>query len=425
MAILVFVSFHAVLSVWFGSMLGAYDLIKAWKEFLLVVLSLVTVWIAWRDKKLQKELWEWPVFWMVVAYTGLHIALGVYALIIERTSLQSLVYSLVVNLRFLAFFICCAIFAVKAPWLRNRWSKIVYIPAVIVVGFGLLQAFVLPNDILYHIGYDAETIPAYHAVDQKTNYIRVQSTLRGPNPLGAYLVIVIAGVASVLLANKIINKKLLWGYASLLVAAFVVLGYTYSRSAYIGAILALLVCCWLTIRKSRAKHLITVGAVFFSVVGGVSIYTLRQNDQVQNIIFHTDEHSESPRSSNQDRLGALQAGIGDMLHEPSGRGPGTAGPASVYNGSNNVRISENYYLQIGQEVGWLGLVLLLAVVIWVGVLLVRLPDPPAVGLFASLVGISAINMLSHAWADDTLSMLWWGLAGLVIGPAILGRDEKR
>ena len=115
MAILVFVSFHAVLSVWFGSMLGAYDLIKAWKEFLLVVLSLVTVWIAWRDKKLQKELWEWPVFWMVVAYTGLHIALGVYALIIERTSLQSLVYSLVVNLRFLAFFICCATYRLYQP----------------------------------------------------------------------------------------------------------------------------------------------------------------------------------------------------------------------------------------------------------------------------------------------------------------------
>jgi hypothetical protein len=35
-------------------------------------------------------------------------------------------------------------------------------------------------------------------------------------------------------------------------------------------------------------------------------------------------------------------------------------------------------------------------------------------LLASLAGITFVNLLSHAWADDTLAYLWWGLAGLAI-----------
>ena len=39
-------------------------------------------------------------------------------------------------------------------------------------------------------------------------------------------------------------------------------------------------------------------------------------------------------------------------------------------------------------------------------------------LFVSLIGISFINLLSHAWADDTLSLLWFGLAGIALAPRV-------
>jgi O-antigen ligase len=85
-----------------------------------------------------------------------------------------------------------------------------------------------------------------------------------------------------------------------------------------------------------------------------------------------------------------------------------------------VRIAENYYLQIAQETGWLGLGLFLAILIAVGwELAKRRRRALAVMLLASLVGISVVNVLSHAWADDTLSLLWWGLAGIALVPAIL------
>jgi hypothetical protein len=44
-------------------------------------------------------------------------------------------------------------------------------------------------------------------------------------------------------------------------------------------------------------------------------------------------------------------------------------------------------------------------------------------LFASLIGITFINFLSHAWTDDTLAYLWWGLAGIALAPIITDRQK--
>ena len=102
------------------------------------------------------------------------------------------------------------------------------------------------------------------------------------------------------------------------------------------------------------------------------------------------------------------------MRRPLGAGTGTAGPASVYN-DHPARIAENYYIQIGQEAGVIGLALFVAINLLVaGRLWHRrgqlLPDV----LLASLIGISLVNLLSHAWTDDTISYVWWGLAGAAL-----------
>jgi hypothetical protein len=38
----------------------------------------------------------------------------------------------------------------------------------------------------------------------------------------------------------------------------------------------------------------------------------------------------------------------------------------------------------------------------------------ALVLFASLIGITVVNLLSHAWTDDTLAYVWWGFAGIAL-----------
>jgi hypothetical protein len=425
-AMLVLLPFHAFLTVWIGSRFGIYEIARLWDDFLLVGLAGLTAALALYDRRLWSQLKKNLIVRLTAAYAALYIVGAIIAALYGHASSRAIGYSLVVNLRFLIFFIVCGVIALKAPWLARSWRKLVFIPVGLVVGFGLLQAFVLPKDILRHVGYGPGTISAYQAVDQKPDYARVQSTMRGPNPLGAYLVIIISLVLVVLMTGQTKGREG-WGYVALLAGSIVVLGYTYSRSAYIGAAVAVLAILWLLARRSRLKWWLMTGVAAVVCVGGASIYLLRDNNLAQNVIFHTNELSTSPRSSNQDRLGALENGLTDVMHEPLGRGPGTAGPASVYNPKGGVRIAENYYLQIGQEVGWLGLGLFCAILAVVGKVLARKSSQPVpAGLLAGLLGISAVAMVSHAWTDDTLSLLWWGLAGLYLLPAILKElDIKR
>ena len=79
-------------------------------------------------------------------------------------------------------------------------------------------------------------------------------------------------------------------------------------------------------------------------------------------------------------------------------------------------IIENQYLFIAHEVGWPGLALFVALFVMI---LVRLwkfrSDWLALGVLASGIGLALIGLLLPVWADDTVSIIWWGLAGLAIG----------
>ncbi len=190
----------------------------------------------------------------------------------------------------------------------------------------------------------------------------------------------------------------------------VVLFYTRSRSAWIGAAVALVVLCVLQFNKRQLKQA-TLAAIPLCLVGLAILFGLRNTYLVQNTLFHTDENSKSARSSNSEHWLNSANGAKDAVSHPLGQGPGSAGPASFYN-TNATKIAENYYLQIAQEVGFIGLALFTAI----NSLLVTqlLPNRrqlwPAV-LLASFAGICVINLFLHGWADDTIGLIWWGLAG--------------
>jgi O-antigen ligase len=181
----------------------------------------------------------------------------------------------------------------------------------------------------------------------------------------------------------------------------------------------------LTIKRAHTRRRILLAVLVSALVGVLAVIGLRHNQVVQNTVFHSDNTSVSTESSNAGRARSQQAALEEVLHEPFGRGPGTAGPASTRN-NQPVRIAENYYLQIAQETGWLGLLLLLGIVWLTGLQLWRnRKDELCRVLLASLVGLSFVNLLSHAWADDTLGLMWWGLAGIALAPGILNIKRKQ
>jgi O-antigen ligase len=320
-------------------------------------------------------------------------------------------YAFVVNLRPVVFLVLAWIAAEKCGWLKEYWRRLVLVPAAAVVMFGLAQITFLPADFLRHFGYGPDTLQPYQTVDQKMAFVRIQSTLRGANPLGAYLMMILCAYVALAFKSR---KKIFCA-----ISTTFVLYFTYSRSAYIGVLVSLLA---LAVKSRKVWRYLVVGALAAALVVGGATAVFKNNSRFQNTFFHTSNSSASSDNSNAKRWQAQKDGIRDVIREPLGRGPGTAGPASVYNAPHEVRLAENYYLQIGQEVGWLGLGIFVAInVALAKALWRRRQDTLAKVLLASGVGITVICLLSHALTDDTLSYLWFGLAGIILAK---GENEK-
>lgn len=412
-AVLVLVPFHALLTVAGSLLVGHYDLLRLWKEFLLLAVTPLAVWTLWKSPDIWRTIRRGWLFWALVSYVSLQVVLGLLALYKGQVNLYAMGYAWVVNIRPVLILLLAWIFALASPWLYRYWKRLLLVPALVVILIGLLQAFVLPYDSFSRIGYGPDTIEAYETVDNKIDYIRIQSSLRGANPLGAYLVVVLATVA-VLLRPGRDRRQVNLVMAGILMAGVIVLLFTYSRSAYIGLALSVMAILALLATSRMARRRLVLGMAVLAVLAAGGILVLRDNDYVQNALFHSDETSTSATSSNEVRSSVMLQGLRDVLMEPFGRGPGTAGPASVHN-DRPARVAENYYLQVGQETGWLGLGLFIAILASLARRLWRRRDDAlARSLLVALVGLSFVNLVQHAWTDDTLALVWWGLAGIAL-----------
>jgi hypothetical protein len=417
--VLVGVPFHAFLTVWASTWLGHYTLLRLWEEGLLVILCIVlATWLVW-DKTLRTQFFSSVLVRLIGAYIALTVALGLVALSKHEVTLTALGYGWVVDLRLVVWLLAAWLVASRSNWLQQHWRRLVFWPLAIVAVFALVQFVLLPNNFLTHFGYDKyATVAPYTTINQNTQTIRAQSFLRGPNPLGAYLVLGLG-----LLAAVISLTKKSWRVGVLALLAGLALFLSFSRSAWIGALVTVALVGWWRLHSRRARGILLTALIAICLVIGGSFVLFRHSRGVQDALLHVHAGSTAEQTSNEGHLAAVRSGLTDMVHEPFGRGPGTAGPASWYNTDHGVRNSESYFLQIGQELGWAGLLLFIAINVMLAVELWRRRSSPlALGLLAALIGLTIVNQFAYAWSDETLAYLWWGLAGIAL--ALPARAKK-
>lgn len=416
--ILVLLPFHAFLTVWLNSLVGHYTVLRLWKEYLLLVLVGGGVYLFLRNPKLRWKLISYKLHWLIAAYLLVQVLWGIVALALHQVDAKALGYAWIIDNRFLLFYLAVWAVALHVPRLIKAWPRWVIWPLVAVVLFGLLQYFVLPYDWLKHVGYSESTIYPYETINHNIHRLRIMSTLRGANPLGAYMVLALSLVAALWQVRR------RWWLGVVFVSGLMVLLLSFSRSAWIGLALSIGFIIWSVLRTARARKLALTGLAGFVAVCALVTAALWHNTTFQDAIFHTNQKSTIATSSNQGHASALRGGVIDMLKNPFGRGPGSAGPASVYN-NHPARISENYFVQVGQETGWIGFFLFIAINIVIARALWRRRNQAlALGLLGAFAGLTFVNLLSHAWADDTLAYLWWGLAALAVTTVIGTKDEN-
>jgi O-antigen ligase len=322
-----------------------------------------------------------------------------------------LFYGLLVDLRFVGWLFVAPVLIRTSGFSMSSWQQLLLLPLVAVSIFAVLQSTVLPHNFLSHFGYNKiSTITPYQTINQDTSTIRAQSTLRGANQLGAYLVI---GISLLIVMYGSFKQK--WRPLAGLFLAGSALALSFSRSAWIGTIVAVAIGLYIGVRGRRNRtivYIIVLIIILGSVAGGLA---LRSSKGVQDALLHVSSSSTARQTSNSGHATALKSGLQDLVREPLGRGPGTAGPASLYNTNFGERNSENYYLQIGQEYGWAGLLLFLVINVVLLVELYRLRTKSlACGLLVSGLGLIFVNLLSFAWSDPTVAYIWWGLAGVAL-----------
>ncbi len=401
---------HAPISVGLSVLFPDYALlVKSWKEILMFVAT-VAVGLILYDKR-QLQILKEPLMIAIAVYAVLHLVL----LPIFWQGLTSSVAGLMIDLRYLLYFVLVYVAVKLYPDYRRKFIVLGIAGALIVFVFAILQVFILPYDVLKYVGYSKDTIIPYLVVDRNYDYVRINSTLRGPNPLGAYSCIGLGLLTSwvVFNGNKMHKQKTLLLTALMAFGGLVALWASYSRSAAVAAIVAIAIVLGVRFSRNVTKKIWIICMIaLFSALG--FLFTLKDTPFVSQTILHENPGMVDTPSSNDGHINSLIDGQKRVLLQPLGGGVGSTGSASLY-GSSPL-IVENQYLLIAHEAGWAGLVLFL--LIFVGVLC-RLweqrQDYLALGVFASGIGLALIGLLLPVWVDDTVAIIWWGLAGLAIG----------
>ncbi len=226
---------HAPISVGFSTLWPDYSLlIKAWKEVLMgVALVLAVVILTIRR--------SWGILRSrIVLLIGLFAALNLLLIPAYFNGFEATVAGLFINMRYFLFFVLVYVALRLYPQYYRLFLNVFIAGALVVVVFAVLQMTVLPHDILKYIGYNETTITPFLTVDENINYLRVNSTLRGPNPLGIFAVMTLAIALSAWLRGpRKLQKNELTILIILGIGGAAALWSSYSRSAALAAVAAI------------------------------------------------------------------------------------------------------------------------------------------------------------------------------------------
>ncbi len=407
-SLLLLLPLQTLLTVWLSKEFGHLYVWSAWKEVLILIATAISVVLYCHNGKLRTYLNTQRYNQVAVVYLAL---LTIY-LAFSAHDNRALV-SVAQHGRYILIFLIAQIAAWYYPKSYRTWSLVIVVTALASALFGLLQVLVLSPDFLVRFGYDPVGVqtsgipPAMHRVAANIEVYRAQAGLRGPNAFGAYLI----------LPFLLCSQKLWQQRANKYLLALIVLGaglyVSYSRSAWLGLLLALGLAVALYAPR-KVRHAIMATGLTLLVVSCLGLALFRHSAFVQSIVLHENQ-TATVTQSNEGHFNLTKQGGLDVIHHPLGSGLGTAGPASALGGVT--KIAENYFLQVGQEVGWLGLVLLLG---FHGVVFLALwrrrhsGVVPAVLL--AMVALTATNFLLHTWTDEAVAISFWVIAGSCLGP---------
>ncbi len=401
-ALLILMPFHAFFSIYLGSIGLNQTLVQSWKEILIVLLAFCWLLLCLSRQKLYIKLDVTNISFIAI------IVISLLVTIFVRPDSSAILFGIKTNLVAIVVYLIAQIPIPNKVFIRKNIHWLVIVPGLVVAIFAILQSTIIPESIFEFLGYNASNINPKQIVDGSLPFHRAFSTLGGPNQLGNYLIVPL--LFSLIFALK--QKK--WWMIGFTVLFTLVIALSFSRSAWIGAIVA--VIAGLLLIFTNRQRLIFAGIIATIMVIGLIVFPVAVNSypRLENVVFHGRYFENRIEGSDQARLDAITNTTQAVTSNPIGHGLGSAGPASFQ--TSQPVIPENWYLQIAYEVGIIGLVLyILAFAGLLGDFIRRRNLPFPASLFAITCGILVSNLFLHTWADSTLVLIVFALYGLYKG----------
>lgn len=337
----------------------------------------------------------------------------------------------------------------RVPWSENFLNHILRLLLVVgsIIAFYGILTFVLPMRWFTFLGYSdmhslyipGGPLAAFQQIGGSV-LRRIQGTMSGPNQLGIWLLVPLSMVLVEMMRRRFASLRVtgfarlrLWatdGQAGLGILIGLAILLTFSRSAWIAAAVIVAITLWHMLSRRHVLYLASCILLLAAIVGFL----------FPSIVMRaasTRGHIEKP-------IAAIQT----MIEHPLGLGLGTAGPASnrnsdacvmlgegddpswaashadlcVFVGDEQVQpldrscqcpfVTENWYLQIGVELGVLGFILYVLLIIAV---FLRLKQNDAHRMqFFMFLGVSIAALFLHAWEDAAVAYTAWVLLAMVL-----------
>lgn len=375
--------------------------ISLWKEYIFLVLAVIAgIKVFTQKKSLNLILLDKAII--------LFSILGVLYFFIFSGSIIQKISGLRYDFEFLGIYFLARILLINLKQFKTLLMLFLGISVPVTI-FGLLQINYLPPSFLTNFGYsinldkyvESGIISTYEAVNPSLpSTYRIQSTFPGALQFSSYLVLTISIVSSLVLFLKDKMKKSLFAVLGLI--SLIALFSTHTRSAWVGIIFGLFIISFFFVRK---KIYVVLPTLLIILTGTVLIFSFFKVPQFQTIILHGEVRDNALFGSTQAHQEALTNSINVIYKNPLGKGLGTAGPASKV--ATNTIIPENSYLQLIIELGFLGFLIFISVII---LLFKKLYDvfnsindsflrAVSLGLIGALTGISISAMFLHTWTD--------------------------
>ena len=255
---------------------------------------------------------------------------------------------------------------------------------------------------------------------------RVYSTFDNPNVLGEFLVIMIPTTIALIWANKKQGHKLIYTFVVLMMCACIV--FTWSRGAWLGVMLA--VALFLLIMDKRWALAGLVGLMMIPFVLG-------SNNPIADRILsigNTEDTSTAYRVS-------IWQGSINLIKDfwLSGIGLGSEAYSMVYPkyalaGANFALHSHNLFLQIWVEMGVIGIISFLALIVaffkQAFSMLVyrgrgRLLSTVVIAASAGVLGYLFQGLTDNVWYNYKMLLIFWIVLGLVSAGVNLRKEETQ